>query len=118
MEPGEGVEQPGDRAAVDHADHQPAADQAGYVVHRVPNGVHRCQCSTGVLQCGCSSCGQGGDTARAVDESGTEVVFQLPDLSTDPRLAYVHPLGGPGEVGFFGHGHEVLELAELHIPRF
>jgi hypothetical protein len=42
-----------------------------------------------------------------------EVGFELADLGADARLADVHLGCCPGEVGFLGHGDEVLELPEL-----
>jgi hypothetical protein len=118
MERGQGVEQPRDGAPVDHADGESTPDESGHLVHRVPNGLHRCEHRTGLVECRQTCCGQGGDTARTIDERGAEVALELPDLGADPRLADVHPFGCAGEVCFLSDGHKVLQLSKFHIHRF
>jgi hypothetical protein len=67
-------------------------------------------------------CGTGGrhrrPPARAVEELGAQLTFELADLSADAGLADVHLVGGAGEVRGLGHGDEVLELPKFHNRRF
>ena len=115
---GEGIEQRGDGARGDHADHEPAADQPVHRVHGLPDGAGGCEYRAGVRQRRRSRGRQGGRAARPVDQGRAEIVLELPDLGADPRLADMHALRRAGEVRFLGHRDEVLQLPHFHIRRF
>lgn len=53
---------------------------------------------------------------RAV--AAAEIVFELPDLGADSRLADMHAFGCAGEVRFLGHRDEVFQLPQFHNWRF
>lgn len=114
MERGERVEQPGDGAGGDHADHQPSPDQGRHLLDRLPGGRGGGQRRPGVRQRRTPGRGQGGSAGGAVEQGGAEVVLELADLGTDPGLADVDAVGGPGEVRLLGHRDEVRELPQFH----
>ncbi len=118
VERGKRVEQRSDGAGRDHADHDPAPDQAVHVVHRLPQSVDRRERVTGVSERGRSGGGHRAPAARSVEEDGPELVFELSDLGTDAGLADVYPLGRTGEVRLLGDRDEVFKLSEFHICGF
>ena len=118
VERGEGVEQRGDGAADDHADGEPAADQAGHLAHRLADRRGGGERGAGVFERGLSRDGEGDGARRPVEQLGTELPFQLADLGADAGLADVHALGGPGEVPLLGDRDEVLQLPQFHDWRF
>ena len=50
----------------------------------------------------------------AGEQRGAQFAFQALDQFAEGRLAHVQILGGPAEVQFSRHGHERLELPQLH----
>ena len=52
-----------------------------------------------------------------VEQRDTELVFQLPDLLAERRLAEMQPLGGAAEVKRVGHGDDVPQVTKLHGGR-
>ncbi len=67
-----------------------------------------------VRQYGFARGGQPDRTAAAIEQLLAEFALQVADLSAHRWLRDVHPLGGAGEVGFFGHRDEVFELPQVH----
>jgi hypothetical protein len=53
----------------------------------------------------------------AVEQHHPHLRFQRPDLLGQRGLSHLQPLRGPAEVCLLGHGHEVLDPAELHRRR-
>jgi hypothetical protein len=118
VEPGQGVEQAGDRAGGDHAHGQPAPEEGVHVVHRLADGVGRGQRRPGVREHRLARRREGHGAAGPVEQLGPQLAFELADLGADPRLADVGPLGRPGEVGLLGDRHHVGQLAKVHDHRF
>ena len=114
----EDVEQRGDGARRDHPDREAASDQPVDLVDGLAHGVNREQRGPSMRERRRSCGGEGGVAAGPVDERGTEICFELADLSADPGLADVHTFRGAGEVRLLGHCDEVLELSQFHNCRF
>jgi hypothetical protein len=108
------VEQRRDRARGDHADHEPAAQQAGDLVDGLPDRSGRGDDRAGVLERRGAGGRQRRCAPRPVDQLGAELVLEAPHLCADAGLADVHALGRAGEVRRLGDRHEVLELPQLH----
>ena len=57
------------------------------------------------------------DAARlAAQQLHVEFALQRADLLAERRLLHAEPLGGAGDVAFFGDGDEVAEVAQFHLP--
>ncbi|CAM5725909.1 hypothetical protein SALBM311S_01333 [Streptomyces alboniger] len=114
VERGEGIEQRGEGAACHHPDREPTPDQTGHLAHCLSDRTSGGECGAGGFERGLSRDGKGGGARRPVEQLGTKLTFQLPDLGADAGLADVHPLGRPGEVLLFGDRDEVLQLPQFH----
>jgi len=53
-----------------------------------------------------------------VEESDAELLFELPDLLAERRLADMKPLRGQSEVQAIGDGYGIAEVAELHAASY
>lgn len=75
VEGGEGVEQRREGAAHDHADGQPAPDQAGHLADRLADGLGGGERVAGVFERGLPRDGEGGGARRPVEQLGAELPF-------------------------------------------
>jgi hypothetical protein len=89
----ERVEQRGDGARGNHADHQATAEEPVYLIHRLAHGVYSHQYRACSVERGGAGRSQARRAAGSVDEWYPEVVFELADLGADARLADVDTRG-------------------------
>ena len=89
VEGGQRVEQRGDGARRDHADHQSTADEPVHLVHRLAYGLDGRQHGPRLLERGGAGGRQARRAAGPVEERRTEVLLELADLRADTGLADV-----------------------------
>jgi hypothetical protein len=103
------------RRAGDHHSHgDPPAYQTAQLVDGEPSARRRAERFPSIDQhCG-AGFGEAHRSGRAIEQFLTQLSLELANLGAYTRLRHVKPGCGPGEIGFFRHGDEVLELPEFH----
>ena len=62
------------------------------------------------------ACIGGGGPAPVAHQQGlAQLHFQTADVAAQGGLGQTQHMGGPGEAGLLGNGHEGLELFEIHV---
>ena len=60
--------------------------------------------------------GQLNAARQAAQQLHVQFALQRADLLTERGLLHAQALGGAGDVAFFGHGDEIAEVAQFHLP--
>jgi hypothetical protein len=54
-------------------------------------------------------------TFRAIEQTGSQFLFELPDLLAQWRLTDVQANRGTSEVQFFRKGNQILQMPQFHF---